>query len=89
MDTIKNATERSKYNESLKSLYAQQQTGFIAQEVETAAKNIGYDFDGVHHPESDKDNYTIGYASFVVPLVKAVQELSNQNEFAEIHHRRS
>jgi hypothetical protein len=34
----------------------------------------------VHHPESDKDNYTIGYAAFVVPLVKAVQELSKMND---------
>jgi hypothetical protein len=50
------------------------QTGFIAQEVEKTANEIGYNFDGVHHPITDKDNYTIGYATFVVPLVKGMQE---------------
>jgi hypothetical protein len=55
-------------------------TGFIAQEVEQAAKETGYDFDGVQHPKSDGDHYTIGYATFVVPLVKAVQEQQAQIE---------
>ena len=50
------------------------QTGFIAQEVEKSAKQIGYDFSGLHAPESDNDNYSLSYAQFVVPLVKAVQE---------------
>jgi len=54
-------------------------TGFIAQEVETAARNIGYNFSGIHHPENDSDTYTLSYAEFVVPLVKAVQELSDEN----------
>jgi len=34
----------------------------------------------LHKPENDKDPYAIDYASFVVPLVKAVQELSTENE---------
>jgi trimeric autotransporter adhesin len=53
-----------------------QWTGFIAQEVESAANNIGYDFSGV-----DKSGEIMGlrYAEFVVPLVKSVQELSEQN----------
>lgn len=55
-------------------------SGFIAQEVETAAAKAGYDFSGLHKPENDKDPYAIDYASFVVPLVKAVQELSTENE---------
>jgi hypothetical protein len=58
-------------------------TGFIAQEVESAAKNIGYDFSGVDAPKNDKDYYGLRYAEFVVPLVKAVQEqqtiIDNQN----------
>ena len=47
-------------------------TGFVAQAVEDAAKKIGYDFSGV-----DKTGKIMGlrYAEFVVPLVKAVQEL--------------
>ena len=50
------------------------QSGFIAQEVEKAAKESGYDFNGVHKPANENDNYSIGYSLFVVPLVKAVQE---------------
>lgn len=49
-------------------------SGFIAQEVEKSAKEIGYDFSGVDPPKNDKDLYGLRYAEFVVPLVKAVQE---------------
>ena len=56
----------------------QVQTGFIAQDVEKTAKNIGYNFSGVDVDESGI--YALRYAEFVVPLVKAVQELSEQNE---------
>lgn len=50
------------------------QTGFIAQEVEIAAKETGFDFNGIHKPSSETDHYGLTYSSFVVPLVKAVQE---------------
>jgi trimeric autotransporter adhesin len=56
------------------------QSGFIAQEVEEAALAVGYDFNGLHKPESKTDNYSLAYSQFVVPLVKAVQELSAQNQ---------
>lgn len=49
-------------------------SGFIAQEVESAASSIGYDFSGVDAPKNEKDFYGLRYAEFVVPLVKAVQE---------------
>ena len=49
-------------------------TGFIAQEVEKAANETGFEFDAIKKPENDKDHYSLGYAQFVVPLVKAVQE---------------
>jgi hypothetical protein len=55
-------------------------TGFIAQEVEKAANDIGYDFSGVKKPQNDKSFYALSYADFVVPLVKAVQQLSAQND---------
>ena len=61
----------------LASKHAQSQivyTGFIAQEVEKVAKELGYDFSGVDAPKNDKDMYGLRYAEFVVPLVKAVQE---------------
>ncbi len=52
----------------------QLQTGFIAQEVEATARRLGYEFNGVQPPKHEKDLYSVQYASFVVPLVKAVQE---------------
>jgi hypothetical protein len=56
----------------------QVQTGFIAQDVEKTAQSIGYDFSGVDVDETGI--YGLRYAEFTVPLVKAVQELSAQNE---------
>lgn len=58
-------------------------TGLVAQEVEAAAKTLNYDFSGVHAPANDNDAYGLSYSDFVVPLVKAVQELSKKNEALE------
>ncbi|MGI8952477.1 MAG: tail fiber domain-containing protein [Chitinophagaceae bacterium] len=55
-------------------------TGFVAQDVEKAAKSLNYDFSGVDAAKNSKDLYGLRYAEFVVPLVKAVQELSKQND---------
>ena len=55
-------------------------TGFVAQEVDAAAKNLGYDFSGVDKPQNEHSLYGLRYAEFVVPLVKAVQELSKMND---------
>jgi len=63
--------------------YTLSTTGFIAQEVEAAAKKTGFDFSGVDAPKNDKDMYGLRYAEFVVPLVKAVQELNQKNELLE------
>jgi hypothetical protein len=49
-------------------------SGFIAQDVEKAAKSVGYDFSGVDKPSNDNATYGLRYAEFVVPLIKAVQE---------------
>ena len=54
--------------------------GFIAQDVEKAAEKLNYNFSGVDKPESKDGLYGLRYAEFVVPLVKAVQELSIENE---------
>jgi hypothetical protein len=59
-------------------------TGFVAQDVEKAAKEIGYDFSGVDAAKNDKDLYGLRYADFVVPLVKAVQELSKMNDDKDV-----
>jgi trimeric autotransporter adhesin len=58
-------------------------TGFIAQEVEDIAKELGYQFSGVDAAKNDKDLYSLRYAEFVVPLVKAVQQLNTRNEELE------
>jgi hypothetical protein len=50
------------------------QSGFLAQDVAQAAKSVGYDFNGVQVPKNGEGLYSLTYASFVVPLVKAVQE---------------
>src|SRR5262249_34295711 len=63
--------------------YSPLTTGFIAQEVEQAAKKVNYDFSGIDVPKNDKDMYGLRYADFVVPLVKAVQELSKMNDDKE------
>lgn len=59
------------------------QTGFVAQEVEALIKKGNYSFNGVKAPQNDQDHYSIRYAEFVVPLVKAVQELTAKLETQE------
>jgi trimeric autotransporter adhesin len=61
---------QASYNETT----FQRRTGFIAQEVEQAANQSGFDFSGINKPKSATDHYSLSYESFVVPLVKAVQE---------------
>ena len=50
------------------------QSGFIAQEVESAVAETGMSFTGVDAPLSEEGMYGLRYSEFVVPLVKAVQE---------------
>jgi trimeric autotransporter adhesin len=72
-------TQRMK-NQDYAPSTAIRQSGFIAQEVEQAAKACGYNFNGVHIPQNENDNYSVSYQTIVVPLVKAVQELNTKNE---------
>ena len=67
---IDDPSNREALNQKEKIRY----TGFLAQEVEQAAKSIDFEFSGVDKPENDNDLYGLRYAEFVVPLVKAVQE---------------
>ena len=57
-------------------------SGFIAQEVVNAAREAGYEFDGVVVPKNSRETYGLSYSQFVVPLVKAVQE--QQQEIDEL-----
>jgi hypothetical protein len=52
-------------------------SGFIAQEVESAANSVGYDFSGITKPQGENTIYGLSYDQFVVPLVKSVQEQQN------------
>jgi hypothetical protein len=74
----------AEWDEQMNSAIAEKervvQTGFIAQEVEEAARSLGYDFSGVDAPKGADDLYGLRYAEFVVPLVKAMQELYTTNE---------
>jgi trimeric autotransporter adhesin len=66
------------WNEQMKTAIAEKekmlQTGFVAQEVEQAAKETGFDFSGIDKPRTANGMYALRYAEFVVPLVKAMQE---------------
>jgi len=87
---VDNRTENNPEQLSARNKQEQKQfTGFMALEVEQVANDIGYDFSGVVHPENDQSIYSIRYAEFVVPLVKAIQELNDklEKENAELRAR--
>ncbi|MEM1324267.1 MAG: tail fiber domain-containing protein [Bacteroidota bacterium] len=67
----------------LKSQPDTRYSGFIAQEVETTAEDIAYDFSGIKQPQNEEDHYGLRYAAFVVPLTKAVQELAEEQQANE------
>ena len=78
IETANDPAMRSWYADRQREVSTEKLTGFIAQEVEQAANEVGYDFDGVQRPKNEGDHYTLGYSTFVVPLVKAVQEQQEQ-----------
>jgi len=63
-------TIQAAYNEAA----AIRRSGFIAQEVEKAADATRYDFSGIIKPKTEQEHYSLSYESFVVPLVKGMQE---------------
>jgi hypothetical protein len=48
--------------------------GFLAQDVEQAAKESGFAFPGIDVPSNDKEVYSLRYVDFIMPMVKAIQE---------------
>lgn len=68
------AEMKTEMDKSIRNKEAVRMSGFIAQEVEAAAQQSGYDFDGIKKPDNDKDHYGLTYETFVVPLVKGMQE---------------
>ncbi len=53
-------------------------SGFLAQDVEKVVRETAGNFSGVVVPQNENSLYSIRYAEFVVPLVKAVQELDGK-----------
>ena len=53
---------------------AHRESGFVAQQVEAAMTETGFSFSGVDVPSNPNGLYSLRYADFVVPLVKAMQE---------------
>jgi hypothetical protein len=61
-------------NKDCSSLMKIKHSGFLAQEVEQAAKKTGYIFDAIKVPANNDEYYGLSYSLFVVPLIKAIQE---------------
>ena len=61
-------------------------TGFLAQDVEKIANELGYSFDGVHAPANNKDHYSLAYSQFIMPLVKGIQEQQQTIEELKIQN---
>ncbi len=87
-DSIRNSRMQS--DSAYGTAHHVRMTGFIAQDVEAAAKQLGFEFDGIHHPENETDHYSIAYSQFIMPLVKGMQEqqeiIDSQNAKIEIQN---
>ena len=59
--------------------------GLIAQEVKAVMDELGVDFSGYqdHSVNGGEDRLTIGYTSFIAPMIKAIQELKQRVEELE------
>jgi hypothetical protein len=73
-DQQMNANAKSKMEKAFTEKEQIRFTGFVAQEVEKSAKELGFNFSGIDAPKNQNDVYGLRYSEFVVPLVKAVQE---------------
>ena len=75
----------SDYNaDKTEARYTNKMYGFIAQEVKQALDDHGVtDFSGWHVTDDADALQGVSYEMFVMPLVKAVQELSAKNAALE------
>ena len=58
-------------------------SGLLAQEVDQAATELNYEFSGIDKPANVHTPYGLRYAEFVVPLIKAMQEMK---ELIDLQH---
>ncbi|MFK7937331.1 MAG: T9SS type A sorting domain-containing protein, partial [Saprospiraceae bacterium] len=68
------------YRQTTKSGDKIQRSVFVAEQVQTAAEAVNFSFAGIDVPATPNGRSGIRYSTFVVPLVKAVQELSVEND---------
>ena len=54
--------------------------GLSAQELEQVTKDLEVDFGGLQHHEVNggQDVYSVGYTELIAPMIKAIQELTNE-----------
>ena len=62
----------------------QEDYGFIAQEVEVAAQQLGFKFDGISYGDY-QDAYSISYLEFVAVLTKSLQKINDDLDLIENH----
>lgn len=75
-----NGLKTVSYEYNTKGQQGKRYSGLIAQDVESLMKEMGVEFSGVVVPSNENDFYSIRYSEFVVPLIKAVQEQSDEIE---------
>lgn len=63
-------------------------SGLLAQEVEQAAINSNYEFSGLDKPDNAHTPYGLRYSEFVVPLIKAMQEMKTLIDLQQIEIER-
>ncbi|HEV8081942.1 MAG TPA: tail fiber domain-containing protein [Chitinophagaceae bacterium] len=74
---LKKGTKKMADSTSARAIAQKEQkryTGFIAQEVESAAKQANYNFSGLEKPGNDNSTYGLRYDEFISPIIKALQE---------------
>ncbi|HXB39936.1 MAG TPA: tail fiber domain-containing protein [Bacteroidia bacterium] len=76
LDSSGKSAPQGDYSVSTKVIHS----GFIAQEVEKAGKDCQFKSSIVTPPSNNKEPYAMAYGEIVVPLVKAVQELSKKSD---------
>jgi trimeric autotransporter adhesin len=54
--------------------------GFVAQDVDKAAKECGFEFPGIDIPRNESEVYSLRYGDFIMPMVKAIQEQQSMIE---------
>jgi hypothetical protein len=58
--------------------------GFIAQEIDLAARQLGFKFDAVAYGDF-QDAYSVSYLEFVAVLTKALQKINDDLDLIETH----